>query len=387
MTDVVIDTPVAVESYLGMSDADIMNSSEPVFTTEAAEVLAADTTVDASEDADGEGADEGDADTGETADEAGEAGAAATDTGGDVDEVPEKPVSADKPVEKVADTELPTAVVDYEAEYKRLMAPFKANGRDITVNSIDEAVVLMQMGANYNKKMAALKPNLKLMKLLENNSMLTEEKISLMIELEKKNPDAINKLVKDSGLNPMDLDIETAGEYQPKIHKVDDREFDLDTVLEEIQETPTYSRTIEIVGKKWDGESKQVIADSPQLLKVINDHVKNGVYDLISSEVERSRLFGRLTGLSDIEAYRQVGDAMNARGGFNHLGSTQGTPANSVVLAPPKPAKVDATKLNEKRRAASSTKPANPGAGPAKEYNPLGLSDAEFAKIADARYS
>ena len=267
-----------------------------------------------------------------------------------------------------------------------MLAPFKANGREIQVKSVDDAVALMQMGANYNKRMAALKPNLKMLKLLENNGLLSEEKISYLIDLEKKNPAAINKLVKDSGLDPMDLDAEKAGEYKPKIHSVDDREIDLDTVLDEIQETPTYTQTLEIVSKKWDGASKQTVASTPQLLKVINDHVANGIYDLINQEVERERMFGRLNGLSDIEAYRRVGDAINARGGFNHLVSNQGKPNQEPVVVQPKPKAPADDKLNEKRRAASSTKPANVSTAAASDFNPLALSDEEFSKLAEIRF-
>jgi len=280
------------------------------------------------------------------------------------------------------------ATVDYEAEYKRLLAPFKANGRDIAPKSIDDAISLMQMGANYNKKMAALKPNLKLMKLLENNGMLSEEKISYLIDLERKSPEAINKLVKDSGLNPMDFDAEKAGEYRPKIHSVDDREIDLDTVLDEISGTPSYNRTLEIVSKEWDGPSKQAIAGAPQLLRVINDHVERGIYDVIHTEMDRERMFGRLNGLSDIEAYRQIGDAIQARGGFNHLGnannSAQGKlTAVAPVIVIPKP-KIEDDKLNDKRRAASSTKASAPSTAN-KDFNPLGMSDAEFMKLAAIR--
>ena len=280
-----------------------------------------------------------------------------------------------------------SAAIDFEAEYKRLLAPFRANGREIKVESVDDALALMQMGANYNKKMAALKPNIKLMKMLENNGLLSEEKLSFLIDLDKKSPEAISKLVKDSGLDLMDLDTEKAGEYKPKIHSVDDREVELDTVLDEIQETPTYAQTLEIVSKKWDGASKQTVANSPQLLKVINDHVASGIYTMISEEVERERLFGRLNNLSDIEAYRQVGDAIQARGGFNHLVPNQGKPAAPKIVVQPKPKASDEDKLNEKRRAASSTKPANTSSANADMgINPLGLSDEEFSKLAEIKF-
>lgn len=275
--------------------------------------------------------------------------------------------------------------IDYKAEYEKLFAPFKANGKEIAISNADDAISLMQMGANYNKKMAALKPNLKLLKLLENNNLLNEEKIGYLIDLEKKNPDAINKLIKDSGLDPMDLDTEKASGYKPNTYTVDDREMELDTVLDEIQGTPSYNRTLDIVSTKWDGPSKQVIASSPQVLRVINDHVQSGIYDTITKEVERERMFGRLNGLSDIDAYKQVGDAIQARGGFGHLNKqVQQTPAQPVVVTP-KPKQVDDDKLKEKRRAASSTKPAASNQV-SQDYNPLALSDDAFGKLVKNEY-
>ena len=244
----------------------------------------------------------------------------------------------------------------------------------------------MQMGANYNKKMAALKPNLKLMKLLENNGLLSEEKLSFLIDLEKKNPEAISKLVKDSGIDPLDLDTEKASGYNPQTYTVDDRELALDAVLDEIQDTPSYSQTIDVVSNKWDKASKQIVANQPQLLKVINTHIESGVYDLISKEIESERLFGRLSGISDLEAYRQVGDSIQARGGFAHLGRQQQKTPNEPVVVSPKPKKVEDPKLREKRLAASSTKPAATTSPTPKDFNPLALSDDEFSKTVNTQY-
>lgn len=370
------NTPAQVD-YLAMSDEEIINAVAPTepaaVVQEQAEEAPAEQEVVETEATDAETNNEAEDDKSDESDTTTE-----TKT-----EVVEEKTEAEKQEEKA---EKETQAVDYEAEYKRLLAPFKANGREIQVKSVDDAVALMQMGANYNKRMAALKPNLKMLKLLENNGLLSEEKISYLIDLEKKNPAAINKLVKDSGLDPMDLDAEKAGEYKPKIHSVDDREIALDTVLDEIQETPTYTQTLEIVSKKWDGASKQTVASTPQLLKVINDHVANGIYDLINQEVEHERMFGRLNGLSDIEAYRKVGDAINARGGFNHLVSNQGKPNQEPVVVQPKPKAPADDKLNEKRRAASSTKPANVSTAAASDFNPLALSDEEFSKLAEIRF-
>ena len=303
-----------------------------------------------------------------------------------VDPKPEVPAdNAEEPKDKPASAE-PVQPVDHKAIVDKLFAPFKANGKEMAVDNVDDAVALMQMGANYNKKMAALKPNLKLLKLLENNNLLSEEKLSFLIDLDKKNPAAISKLLKDSGIDPLDVDVEKANEYAPKPYTVDEREIELDTVLEEIQDTPVYSKTVNVVSNKWDAASKQVVANTPQLLRVINDHMASGVFDVISSEIERERMFGRLKGLSDIEAYRQVGDSIQARNGFAHLFKQQ-APVEPAPVKEPVPVveKAPEPDLRDKKRAASSPKPAAPVAKQP-EFNPLALSDEEFAKLGNPKF-
>ena len=396
MAEAQTDAPVEQRNYLDMSDEDILKMDAPSHETPVAAAASTDVVVadDATraDDQIADGLDEDDEnkdDAKDAADAAGDSQAAEGAADATTDKPKEKTEVVDAlPADKVVENTTP-AVVNFEDEYKRLLAPFKANGKDIQVKNVDDAIGLMQMGANYNKKMAALKPSLKLMKMLENNGLLSEEKIGYLIDLEKKIPGAVNRLVNESGIDPMEFDAEKAKAYKQTAYAVDDREIELDTVLDELQGTPTYTRTLDVVSNKWDVASKQAVSQSPQLLKVINDHVASGIYDLISSEVERERVFGRLNGMSDIEAYRQVGDALHASGGFNHLGKPQAnttpvTPAPVVVQ--PKPKAVEDDKLKDKRRAASSTRPAAPTVM-AKDFNPLNLSDAEFSKLAHPRYS
>lgn len=374
-------------SFLDMSDEELLNYVPPT-EQEEDKAPAEDTPATTEEEDTVPVEDEADADP----DEAQGAAGGAEDGEGEADDqesedvpdaVPDDTTTPEKSEEQATvpvDTPAESGI-DYKAEYERLTAPFKANGRELAVGNVDDAIALMQMGANYNKKMAALKPSLRILKLLENHGLMSEEKLGFLIDLEKKNPAAIGKLMKDGGIDPLDLDTEKAGEYKPNSYAVDDREIELDTVLDEIQGSATYNRTLDVVSNKWDGASKQVIATSPQLLKVINGHMESGVYDLISTEMERERVFGRLNGLSDIEAYRQVGDAIQARGGFNHLGKPQEkSHTEKPVVVQPKPKQVDEDKLREKRRAAAPPKAAAPSAAP-RDFNPLALSDEEFAKV------
>jgi hypothetical protein len=269
--------------------------------------------------------------------------------------------------------------VNFKDTHEKIFAPFKANGKDFQVQNVDEAISLMQMGANYNKKMAALKPNLKLMKMLENNGLLDESKLNFLIDLDKKDPEAITKLLKEGNIDPLGLDTEKVSNYKPKSYAADDREIAFDEVVEKIKETPTYSRTLSIVAEEWDNGSKQIVASNPELLEAINDHVQRGIYDKIKTEIDRQRMLGGLSGLNDITAYKVVGDQIQERNGFSSQSAKGKANTSSPVIVTPKP-KVDDIELKNKKRAVSSTKPASSG-GVAKDFNPLAMSDEEFSKM------
>ena len=262
-----------------------------------------------------------------------------------------------------------------------LFTPFKANGKQIQVNNVQDALTLMQMGANYNKKMAGLKPNLKLMKMLENNKLLDEEKLSYLIDLDKGNPEAINKLIATHKIDPLDIEPKDDEDdsYQPGSYAVDDGEVELDAVLDSLSETPAFEDTIEIIGK-WDEESKQVLVSNPQIIKIINDHVDAKIYDQIMNVVESEKMMGRLNGLSDIQAYQKVGDAMQANGQFNSpnkRGNNKQSNAKQRISS------------NVKQRAAATKnrkKAASPSKGSQRntlktDFNPLSMSDEDFDKL------
>ena len=270
--------------------------------------------------------------------------------------------------------------IDHKAELEKLFTPFKANGKEIKVDNVDEAITLMQMGANYNKKMAALKPNLKILKTLENNGLLEQGKLDYLIDLDKKNPEAIKKLLKESGIDPLDIDTNSEEDYKPKTYTVDDKEIELDAVLEEIQDTPTYSKTIDIIGNKWDGQSREIMVNNPSIIKAINEHMGNGVFEQVTSLMEKERVMGRLEGMSDLEAYKYIGDQLFANQAQAPITENKPEP----IVKRPVSNKPD-PKLANRKKAASTTK-SRPAATTQTDYNPLGMSDEEFEKSINAKF-
>jgi len=306
------------------------------------------------------------------------------------DDLPEAEDDSEEPTEASDDEEVESdEEIDYKTLYEQVLAPFKANGKEMQVDNIDDVRSLMQMGANYSKKMMALKPNLKIMKMLENNGLLDESKLTFLIDLDKKEPEAIKKLIGDSGIDPLDLDT-TANSYKPNTYTVSDKEVELDGILEEIRDTETFNATLDVIGNKWDSPSKNIIVNDPSIIRTINEHMQTGIYDIVSQAVERERVLGRLNGLSDLEAYKQIGDMINDNGGFAHLQhNARKQQAQPKVIS--KPSNVNRAKttvdpkLTNRKKAASSTKSA-PSTKREENFNPLSLSDEEFEKLVASKF-
>lgn len=182
------------DNLLDLSDEDFekLNPSEFDFTTESANT---------DDEPDSESDDsEGDGDEGEEADPQVE----------DEDKVLEK-VKEGEPTKEVEPEKETTTeeAVDYKAKYDALMSSFKANGVEMTPKSEEDARRLMQMGANYNKKMAGMKPAMKILKTLENNNLLSEGELDFLIDLKNGNQDAIAKLISQHKIDPLEVDLTT----------------------------------------------------------------------------------------------------------------------------------------------------------------------------------
>lgn len=219
--------------------------------------------------------------------------------------------------------------VDYKAGYEQLMAPFKANGKTVEIRDTEEAIQLMKMGANYTKKMQEIAPYRKIITMLQNHGLLDEGKLSYLIDLDKKNVGAIQKLVKDSEVDPLDLDVEAESSYTPANYSVSDNEVQFKEYLEELSSDPTGQSTIQVINQ-WDPESKAKLWEYPELMLVINNQRESGIYDQITSEIDRLRAFGKIpANMPFIEAYTRIGNELQKGNQIN-----QRAPVATKVATP-----------------------------------------------------
>ncbi len=120
--------------------------------------------------------------------------------------------------------------------------------------------------------------------MLENNELLDEAKLNNLIDLSKKDPQAITKLIKESNVDPLEIDKEAPVDYQPNNYAITEKEYNLDRVLDEIKDTETFTRTIEVLTKEWDSESRLAISDQPEIIAIVNEHMVNGVFDQVHAK-------------------------------------------------------------------------------------------------------
>ena len=271
-----------------------------------------------------------------------------------------------------------TKEFDHKSAYEQITQPFKANGVDMQVKDPQDIVKLMQMGANYQKKMAQMKPNLMLIKMLEKNDLLDQGKLHNLIDLSKKNPDAIAKLLKDSGVDPLDIDTEGESKYRPTDYSVTDKEYELDAVLDEIKDTEHFSDTINVLTKEWDTASRNIISDNPNMIRVINDHKSNGVFDKVNTVLQQEKSLGNTKGISDIDAYRRIAEHLHQSGVLHYGDDKSGTSTESRSKDTVDKSQANAER-NKQRKAVAPVKKAAPVKSSDGEGF-LGLSDEEFMK-------
>lgn len=291
----------------------------------------------------------------------------------------------DDEAEETEETETEGGGTDYAAFYDRVMAPFKANGKTIELKTPEEVIQLMQMGANYTKKMQELVPQRKLLTMLQSNGLADEGKLSYLIDLDKKNPEAIKKLIKDAGIDPLDIDTSVAPAYHEGNHRVSDEAVAFVLALEDMQSSPEQRQTLATINGDWDHASKDALWKNPEIMKTIHQQRENGIYGRITGEIDRRKTLGQIpANVPFLQAYKVIGDELTAANAFADLNLNAPKPlaklAQPTVVATRVAAPKAVVKNNDRAAAASSTRSA-PAKGKGEPINHLAMSDEDFLKL------
>ena len=259
--------------------------------------------------------------------------------------------------------------VDYEAVYKGIFKPFKANGKEITPRNVEDVVQLMQMGANYTKKMQLMAPLKKAAESLS-RADIKEDDLNFLIDVHKGDKEAIKKLLTKHNVDPMELDLDSTN-YVPKNNIVSDEDVEYSNILDDIRDS--LPKIQEIMTSTWDTKSKEALLKDPNLMRALHEEIAMGRFDGVQAQLEIEKTFGRYKGKSDVEAYIDLVTKLAAKERSNHQSNGNNKPTPKTK-APTKP-------IPDKTKAAPiRTKATNQGSTlTAKDI--FSMSEDQFAKL------
>jgi hypothetical protein len=218
--------------------------------------------------------------------------------------------------------------------YTKVTASFKADGKDLQIRSPEDAVRLMQMGVNYSRRMQEMKPLRAQNEMLKAQGLNDPEKLNFMIEVMNGKPEAIQKLLKDKKIDPIDIDTSKDTGYRPANHAVDSKTLAFREAIDNTLAADGGPELIKEINSSWDDTSKEALRDQPAIFQNLLDQKKSGVYVRIKKELDYQRTMGFLTDVPFVQAYHQVGEAMQKAGVFGPNLTPKQTKVQSNGLAP-----------------------------------------------------
>ena len=225
----------------------------------------------------------------------------AEDDGSDVDDETPDEENADAEEEPKTEEEPKQAEVRPTQKHT-----FKANGREyeFTDDEIREQFPrIFGQAMDYTKKMQAIKPWRKTIDAIE-GAQLSHEDVNLMIDVLKGDKDAVAAVLKRTGVDALELDVEQS-RYVPKDYGRDDKALAVKDVIDEISADAEYNTTYKILSKEWDDGSFREMTSDPELIKLLHIDVKSGMYDRVQPIAEKLKVYDRGK-RSDLDYYKEA---------------------------------------------------------------------------------
>ena len=275
--------------------------------------------------------------------------------------------------------------------FQKITIPFKADGKDFSVRSPEDAIRLMQQGVNYSRRMQEIKPIKQLNRMLQDQGLDDPDKLNFLIDLSKGDKQAITQLLKSHEIDPIDLDIEKDSGYQANNYQGSTHDNEFRDALDMALSSPEGKALVSHIHEDWDSTSKARLREDPSILGTLQGFKTSGVYDKVVAELKYQQSLGYMQGTPFLQAFDQVGEAMKNAGVFE-ASQNPATGGNSMAPIRNQPqnrplATGGRKQQGQKKPAAnphlSSTPPSKqPTATPVKVVDFDKLSDQEFAALA-----
>ena len=265
-------------------------------------------------------------------------------------------------------TKVDNQEVDYKSIYEQVFKPFKANGKEITPKSVEDIISLMQMGANYTKKMQLMAPMKKVVQSLD-NAKIDEQELNFLIDVSKGDKEAIKQLLIKHKIDPLEIDLDGDNTYSPKNNIASDEDVEFNDTLMDIHDS--LPKIQEILNKTWDDNSKKAILKDPRLMRALHEEVQMGRFDEVQKRLEAEKTFGRYKGVSDVDAYIDLVSKMEQE-------------RMKTKTQPETPTKTESTKkIPDKSKAAPTKGKTSKSSSSLTAKDLLSMSDDEFNKLSE----
>ena len=265
-------------------------------------------------------------------------------------------------------TKVDNQEVDYKSIYEQVFKPFKANGKEITPKSVEDIISLMQMGANYTKKMQLMAPMKKVVQSLD-NAKIDEQELNFLIDVSKGDKEAIKQLLIKHKIDPLEIDLDGDNTYSPKNNIASDEDVEFNDTLMDIHDS--LPRIQEILNNTWDDNSKKAILKDPRLMRALHEEVQMGRFDEVQKRLEAEKTFGRYKGVSDVDAYIDLVSKMEQE-------------RMKTKTQPETPTKTESTKkIPDKSKAAPTKGKTSKSSSSLTAKDLLSMSDDEFNKLSE----
>lgn len=182
---------------------------------------------------------------------------------------------------------------------------YRANGKDYEFSEDEikqQFPKVFAQAMDYTKKMQAIKPWRKTIDAIE-QSKLSHDDVSLMIDVLKGDKAAIATVLKRTGVDTLELDIDSDSKYVPKSYGRDESVLAIKDIVDEISQDQEYAVTSRIIDKEWDEGSWKEISSNPILIKQLHIDVKNGDFAKVQPIAEKMKLYNPGQG-TDLDYYK-----------------------------------------------------------------------------------
>lgn len=217
-------------------------------------------------------------------------------------------------------TESTTDEVDYKKFYEEVaLAKFTANGREVEgFKNPEDLIRAQQMLHGYSDKMKVFKEYKKFLKPLEERKITQDpDKFNLAMSLLDGDIEAIKKVIKDRGIDPLEMDLDDI-KYVNRNTLPSDAQMLIEEVSAQARDLGVEDKFHRVLTKDFDDASLDAFVNvkNGHIRNNLIQQIKNGTYYEVQDEINRMELLDSnndLSGLNSIEKYNLAANRLYSR--------------------------------------------------------------------------